>query len=156
MISEELRKKISNPEILRLQQVADGLKVGVMLGKRLLVEPVVPSTKIDELEKSGLLYAPSKAKEDNTPRPSTGIVLMVGNLCPKDGAWAHLQPGAMILFNKFAPMAIAIDKRDLLIVGLDDIACTLEATDDGLSSLIAEAEVRGPDVPIQAGVPILR
>lgn len=70
--------KAAKPYARRLKELGKGVVVDKVWGRRLLVQPVTPYTEMDEVEKKGILVVPEKVKEQNTPRPSTGIVVKVG------------------------------------------------------------------------------
>src|SRR5262245_33594814 len=98
----------------RLKELGSGIKVGRVLGTRVLVKPVTPFTEMDRLEKEGLLYAPKHVKEELTPRPTTGVVVAVGQRV------TLVSEGDMVMFSKFAGMDFLIEEEQLRIVHVDD------------------------------------
>lgn len=149
MTTEEIRKALPKPQVLRLQQVCNGLRIGRVATGRLVVEPVKPHTQATELEKSGLLYLPESAKESVEPEDTTGIVIAVGPNVP-------YEPGEMVLYSKWTGIKVAIDNRNFKIFDVANIACTLEATEEGLSDVVQQVDAEsGPDIPVVAGEAIL-
>ena len=133
MTSKEIKETLLIPNQLRFDEDNTELGVQAVLGRR-LIQAIKPHTKIDELEKEGLLYAPERDKEKLTPPPSTGIVLMLGTSLNTD-IWADeaslLKPGTLILFNKFALSSIRVGGQDLGIIDLADVMAVLEVTKKG-------------------------
>lgn len=107
-----------------------GIRVSRVLGDRVLVKPVTPFTEMDRLEKEGLLVAPEKAKDQNTPMPTTGVVTLIGVDCN------GLQEGDMVMFSRYAGMDIVVDQGDFKLLRYNEIACVLEATNvDAIATL---------------------
>lgn len=167
MTTEEMRKSVGKPELNRLKALGTGLRVGRVLGNRVLVKTVVPFTKMDELEKAGLLYAPKAAKEQNTPKPTTGVVVAVGEgvpyeviaganmsmaeylvrqqqacmtqqAVPQPERLRRVEEGDMIMFSKFAGFDFMIENEDYRIVEVSEILCTLVDTEGVVTEVKAE------------------
>lgn len=99
-----------------------------MLGPRVLVQTVIPYTEMDEVEKKGLLYIPETVRDQNTPMPTTGIVVQVGQL---PGSLAEVvRAGTMVMFPKFSGSDVVIEEKDYRIVDAADILCTLEGVNE--------------------------
>lgn len=136
MNTTDLRAALPVPEVLKLKQLALGIRVGRVLHDFVLVEAVVPYTKADEVIKSGLLHLPEQAKKDATPLPNTGIVLDAG---PE--ARQHIKDGEMVMFSKFAGIdaTFSDDKdakdqpRHYKLLRWSEIICTLVSTDEPLN-----------------------
>lgn len=123
MTQHELQKTLETPQALRLQDLAgDGLAIGRVFGKRLVVTPVEPRTKLDDLEKEGVLFAPTETKEKYTPTPSTGIVLFVGA-----EAVGAIERGDAVIFNRHAASHHVINGNKIAVISLEDVYCTLVA-----------------------------
>lgn len=153
MTPQEIKASIPRPELAKMTVIGIGLKIGSVFGKRVVVEPVVPKTKMDDLEAEGLLVIPKAAKKENTPAPSTGIVLVRGDQVFDP----RLEPGAMVLFSKYGGMSVMIEGRELRVLDEAEIACTLEAIDGALTDIVKPvAEDKSPDVPTLAGHAIIR
>jgi len=133
MDQADLKQAMGKPQMLRLKQVGLGIKVGKVMGARVLVKTVKPWTEADEVEKKGLLYVPESVKKENTPLPTTGIIIMTGPDVPVD----FLQAGDMVMFPKFAGSDFQIENEDLRIIESKEILCTLVDTEESLM------EVRG-------------
>lgn len=69
---------IGKPQIARLKALGSGLKVGQVLGSRVLAIAVEPETEMDRVEQTGLIHIPKDVKKENTPMPTTGIVIQCG------------------------------------------------------------------------------
>ncbi len=143
--SEELRKSLGIPEVARLKALGEGIRIGEVIGPRVLVKKVKPWTEADRLEKEGLLYVPEDAKEKNTPLESTGIVVAMGSTALRDPMNLKLDPGdpernvdcfeypiitegTMVAFSKYAGSDISADHEDFRILELREILCTLVDT----------------------------
>lgn len=115
-----------------------------VLGERVLIEPVTPFTDMDRVEKEGLLIIHQKAREDNAPPPTSGIVLQLGvELIEKwhhfvdKGEWP-LQEGDMVVFSKFAGMQLQLEGRTLLILNYQEVVAVLEATNPGAVEVVGD------------------
>lgn len=129
MDTKEVRESMTRPQVQRLKDLGMGLKVGKVLGSRVLVKPIQPFTEMDRVEKAGLLYAPKSVKDANTPLPTTGIVLQLGPLLlPNCG----VEEGDAVMFSRYAGMDIVVDQGDFKLLQIEEIACTLEMTKDAL------------------------
>ena len=123
MTQQQLQAALETPQALRLQDLAgDGLAIGHVFGKRIIVSPIEPRTKLDDLERAGVLYAPQETKEKYTPTPSTGIVLRVG---------ASVSPGIYehdaVIFNRHAASHHVINGNKIAVISEEDVYCTLVA-----------------------------
>ena len=94
----------------------------------------------------------------DTPLPSTGIVMAIGDGVPAD----HLiQPGRMVMFSKhsgtdfvFRDDKSAHDQtKKWRILDLAEIMCTLRSTDDSplTSKVVPVKDIDSPDVPVLPG-----
>lgn len=135
MNTREIRAALGRPEIDKLKALGKGIKVGRVLGDRVLVKTVVPYTKADDLEKQGLLYVPESVKQENTPRPNCGVVVARG---PE----AHLvSEGEMVLFSKFSGTDLIIDEEaGFRILETKEILCTLEDTQGVVTPISGEED----------------
>lgn len=101
------------------------MRVGRVLGNRVLVAPVKPYTDMDRVEKEGLLVIPQAAREANTPKESTGIVIAVGD----EAHHPALKEGTAIMFGKHSGFEILVDEEEYRIIEVSDILCTIEFDD---------------------------
>lgn len=119
-----------------------------MLGARVLAIAVEPETEMDDVERRGLLVIPKDVKKDNTPRPTTGIVVAVGPAIPcymcgrtkwehDDRGWVccaaydpTLREGDMIMFPKFAGNEHIISEESMRIMDEKEVMCTLVDTEE--------------------------
>lgn len=86
--ARELSEALGKPLATRLKAMGKGIKVGTVLGARVLVKTVEAWTEADEVEKKGLLYLPQAVKEANKPLPTSGVVLAVGeDVDPRYTMW---------------------------------------------------------------------
>lgn len=123
MSSYEVRAALGKAEIEKLKALGTGIKVGRVLGDRVLVKVVEPFTKMDEVEKKGLLFIPESAKDRNTPIPSTGIVVMVGEDCEV------LHEGEMVLFSKYAGTDFTIEQEGFRVMDSREVMAVLVDTE---------------------------
>jgi chaperonin GroES len=124
MDTKEQRTILGKPQVQRLKDLGMGLRVARVLGDRVLVKPVTPWTEMDEVEKSGYIYVPEKVKEDNTPAPTTGVVVQMG---PEVFDSMQVFEGDMVMFSRYAGMDIVVDQGDFKLLRYSEIACVLEA-----------------------------
>lgn len=129
MTSEDIKKSIGKPALLKLKEVAKGIKVGLVFGNRVLVRTVVPFTDMDRVEKESILFIPETVKDANTPMPSTGIVVQLG-LGVSEYDQAKLPVGTAIMFSRYAGSVAMVDEEDFRILFVEEILCTLEKKDD--------------------------
>jgi len=144
------------PNLLRLKQIGAGIKVGKVLGSRVLVKTVTARTDLDRVEQEGSIIIPKWVKQDNTPLPTTGIVIQVGpgikcEQCnfpkneghsPLDGGCLAGQEGDffspviaegdMVMFPKFAGCDFKIENEDFRVVEAAEIMCTLVDTEGSI------------------------
>lgn len=159
----DLRAMVSKPELLKLQQIAKGLTVGRVLHNNVLIDVISPSTKLDEIEKSGLLVFTQETKKDHTPMSCFGIVLQVGPGVPRydEATGDGIEPGMVVFFSKHAGVTATFDgmvkakdgkdvKQDrvLKLLQFGEIFCTLEAVDGDVDDKI------GTTIPASAPVDI--
>jgi len=123
MEAKEHLAMLGKPEVDKLKALGLGIRVGRVCGRRLLVKPVTPFTEMDRLEKEGLLYAPEKAKDANTPKPTAGVIVLIGDKVEGD-----FHEGEGVMFTKFAGSDISVDNEPFRIVHEDEILCTLVDT----------------------------
>lgn len=132
----ELRKTaVAKPQVAKLKMLGEGLKVGVVLGRRVLVKPVIPFTDADRVEKEGRLIIPEQVKKDNTPLPSTGVIVQLGTQVKEE----ELQEGTGVCFSKFGGTQFVFDKEDYLILNVDEIMCTFMLEQEGVIEGVAGA-----------------
>lgn len=164
MNHDEARRLIPVPELHKLKQIAMGVEIDMLFGKRVLAECIEPMTKMDTLQKSGLLYTPAQVKKDNTPMPTTGIVMGLGAELDPDGP---VKVGSMIMFSKHSGSDFIFtdenEKEDSTkkwrILDIEEVICTLRSSsEEPLMSKIVPviADKESPDVPTMAGVPLIR
>lgn len=134
---DELRKAVNRPQISRLKQLGHGLRVYKVLGRRVLIRTVKPYTQMDEVEKKGLLYVPEEVKEKNTPLPSTGIVIQVGEDAT-DLERANLTE-AMVMFSKHAGSDLVVNEEDFRILDIDEVMCIFELDADTPIAQVTDA-----------------
>lgn len=141
MNQQELKEAIGRPQLSRLKALNEKVKVGKVLGSRVLVKTVTPETEMDRVEKEGRLVIPKAVKEQNTPMATTGVVLLVGPNVPceecgheglvhQDGFICStyrpmLQEGDMVMFSKFSGTDFRIETEDFRIMEASEIICTL-------------------------------
>lgn len=94
---------IGKPQIARLKALGTGLKVGQVLGSRVLAIAVEPETEMDRVEQEGLIHIPKPIKKDNTPMPTTGIVVQCGpdipcKVCGR-GPWEAVTAGGDLIHS---------------------------------------------------------
>lgn len=109
--------------------MTNGLQVGKVLGDRVLVKLADPFTEMDRVEKEGILFIPETTREQNTPLPTTGVVVAVG-----DGIYGMIKPlceGDMILFSKYAGTDIYLNEEAFRIMDTREVLCTLVETNPG-------------------------
>lgn len=133
---KELKAAVGKPQIAMLKQVGKGVKLGLVLGDRVLVKPIIPYTEMDEIEKNGLLYMPETVKSANTPLPSTGIVVALGEEC-SEKTQERLSEGTGVLFGKYAGTDIVIDGGEFKVFNTADIMCTFIDSEE-TTALIGE------------------
>lgn len=80
------------------------------------------------MQKEGTLYIPEHIKKENTPKPSCGIVVAVGE---EHDLVTHqpLKEGDGVMFSKYAGMDFMIEAENFRIVSVDDILCTFVDTE---------------------------
>lgn len=122
--SKEVQESIPSPQSLRLKALGDKVRVGVVMGNRILVKAIEPYTDMDRVEKAGLLYIPDSVKTSNKPLPSTGMVVEIGREVSDDDA--RILTGAAILFSKFAGHDFIVQEEDFKLIDVNEVLCTLE------------------------------
>lgn len=128
MDSKEVRQQLSKAQVMRLKALGKGIKVGQVLGPRLLVRTVSPFTKMDEVEKKGILFIPETVRDQNTPLPTTGVIVAVGELERRDRD--IFAEGVMVMFPKFSGMDFTVEEEDFRILETREVLCTLEGVDE--------------------------
>lgn len=121
--SAEVQKAISKPQLSRLKSLGEGLEVGAVMGNRVLIKKIQPFTDLDRVEKEGRLYIPPGVKKDNTPLPSTGIVIGIGRDVSAEDS--KLLDDAAVLFSKFAGHDFVVEGEDLMILDVSEVLCTI-------------------------------
>lgn len=120
------RQMLTKPQVQRLKQLTDGLEVGQVMGDRVLVKLVTPFTEMDRVEKEGILYVPESAREENTPLPTTGIIVAIGR-----GVVDPLYEGDMVMFSKYAGSDVYFNEEAFRIMETREVLCTLQARAEG-------------------------
>jgi len=127
---------------LDLKLVGDGLKVGRVFGKRLLVKLVKPHTIMDKAKASGLSI-PESAEKEHEAMPTCGIVIAHGEELLEtvpvvNGATSTVQPVDsapklydMIMFSRWSGTDVQIENENFRIIHLNEIICTLEPVELG-------------------------
>lgn len=131
MEHNEVATVSGKPQMSRLKALGTGIKVGKVLGPRVLVKTVLPFTDADRVEKEGLIKVPDWVKKENTPLPTTGIVVAVGPDVQ------GLQEGDMILFGKFAGVDFVIEEQDMRIIHMNEVLCTLVDTEEVVTEVLS-------------------
>lgn len=126
------QKNAVRPYVMKLKDLGMGIAMDRPLGDRVMIKPVDPFTDVDRLEKIGLLYAPANAKEQNTPPPTVGEILMIGPQV-KD-----VQVGEIVMFSRYAGMGITIDQGEYKLLHESEIACVLKIANSDAVALIEE------------------
>ncbi len=162
MNHEEVRRMIPLPEINKLKQVALGIEIDRLFGRRILVETIEPYTYADELQAKGLVYIPKDVKKENTPLPSTGIVMAVGDKIEADNP---IQPGAMVMFSKHCGVDFVFredkskfdETKKWRILDIDEVMCTLRSTNDEplAAKVMPVIDKDADDVPVAAGAALI-
>lgn len=128
MTPKETKATLQKPQMLRLKDLGGGMHVGRVLGNRVLVSPVKPHTEMDEVEKKGLLVIPETVREANTPKETTGLIVMVGSEV-SDTDQMVLREGVAIIFGKYSGFEILVEEEPFRIIDVEDILCTIEFED---------------------------
>lgn len=135
MDSREQIAAISKPQLARLKDLGMGLKIGTVWGTRVLIQPIDPYTEIDRIKKEGLLVFTKLSEESNKPKPSTGVIVQLGEATIQDWT-ARLGPetewplreGYMVMFGKYAGAEFIIDQVEYRILDISEIMCTVMAS----------------------------
>lgn len=130
----ELMAQLPLAEVHKLQHIGGKLRVDTVRGERLLIRPIKPRTKIDELEEKSILYIPDSVKEANVPLPSMGIIVKVGDQVP-DGDY---QIGEAVMFSKYAGVDFTENRAEgqFKIIFTSEVLCTMRAVDGELSEAV--------------------
>lgn len=115
---------LTRPQIDRLKQLTNDLKVGYVLGDRVLVKLVEPFTDMDRVEKEGRLIIPETVKEANQPMPTTGVVVAIGAGVNSP----YIAEGDMIMFSRFAGSDCYFNEEHFRIMEIREVLCTLHET----------------------------
>jgi chaperonin GroES len=130
---------LAKPQVARLKALGEGLKIGKVLGNRVLVKPAMPMTEMDRVEKAGTLVIPKAVKDANTPMPSTGVIVAIGDIVGFSYYDDILKEGTAVLFSKYSGADFIIDRVEYKILNVDEIMATLEVEEDSIQ-LIQNAE----------------
>lgn len=125
--SVDVQAAIGKPQLLRLKALGSGVRVSHVLGNRVLIRTIIPNTELDRVEKEGKLIIPQSIKDANTPLPSTGIVVQVGEGVSAESA--ALLTGAAVMFSKFAGTDFVVDEEDFKILDVPEVMAVLEFDD---------------------------
>lgn len=136
-IKELKATALSKPQVAKLKALGTGIRVGLVWGRRLLVKPVVPYTDMDRVEKEGTVIIPDSVRQQNTPLPSTGIVVAIGELL-EDSERRIFEEGTGVLFSKYAGVDFTIETVDYKIINLDEVLATFVI--DGETEIIQSVE----------------
>lgn len=134
----DLMAKLPLPEVAKLQHVGGKLRVDVVRGERLLIRPIKPRTKADELEESKILYLPDDVKKANTPLPSLGIIIKVGDEVPA----GHYEEGQAVMFSRYAGTDFVENRTEgqFKIIFTSEVLCTMRAEEGALADCIRKEE----------------
>lgn len=83
---------------------------------------------MDEVEKKGILFIPETVRDQNTPLPTTGVIVAVGELERRDRD--IFAEGVMVMFPKFSGMDFTVEEEDFRILETREVLCTLEGVDE--------------------------
>lgn len=135
MDQREAIAQIVKPSILRLKELGQGLRVGRVIGNRLLVRTVIDSTELDAIEKRGTLVIPKHLKDEYTPLPSKGVVVGIGeDVGYREGTLGEraFEEGDMVLFGKYTGTDFRCNEQNLRIINADEVLCVLIDTDQSV------------------------
>jgi co-chaperonin GroES (HSP10) len=122
--SKEVKEAIGKPQLMRLKALGDRVRIGTVMGNRILIKVIKPWTDMDRLEKAGTLVIPETVKERNQPLPSTGMVVEIGREVSDEDA--QLLTGAAVMFSKFAGHDFIVMEEDFKLLAVEEVLCTLE------------------------------
>lgn len=130
----ELMTQLPLAEVHKLQHIGGKLRVDSVRGERLLIRPIKPRTKADELEENNILYIPESVKKANTPLPSMGIIVKVGDQVPE----GQYHPGEAVMFSKYAGVDFTENRAEgqFKIIFTSEVLCTMRAEDGALTEAI--------------------
>lgn len=123
----------TNEEVLRntriklhtLKELGGGLRVGRVLGDRVLIRTVTPLTELDEYKKKGIII-PQSVEKEYIPLSTTGIIVAVGDDVTK------LKAGEMVMFARLSGMDFTISEQTLRIIQVKEILAVLVDTDESV------------------------
>jgi len=130
----ELMKQLPIAEVHKLQHIGGKLRVDTVRGERLLIRPIKPRTKIDELEENSILFIPDDVKKSNTPLPSMGIIIKVGDQVPE----GQYEVGHAVMFSKYAGVDFTENRTEgqFKIIFTSEVLCTMVAEDGVLADAV--------------------
>lgn len=130
----ELMAELPLAEVHKLQHIGGKLRVDTVRGERLLIRPIKPRTKADELEENKILYIPEAVKKANTPLPSMGIIVKVGDQVPE----GDYKVGEAVMFSKYAGVDFTENRAEgqFKIIFTSEVLCTMRAVDGALADAI--------------------
>lgn len=118
--SAEVRSAMGKPELAKLKALGEHCKIERVLGNRVLIATVTPFTDMDRVQKEGTLYIPDTIKKENTPLPSTGFIVQVGDgVSPEDRE--KLVEGTAVMFSKFAGSDWIVETEAYKILDIQEI-----------------------------------
>jgi co-chaperonin GroES (HSP10) len=124
--SDELKTILGKPEITKLQALGTGIRVGEVLGNRVLIRTVAAYTDMERVEKEGLLVFPETTKDANTPLASTGYIIKVGTGVSEEDRGYGIVEGAMVMFSKYAGTDYVIDGlKGFRMLDVRELMCTV-------------------------------
>jgi len=141
METRDLKAAIGKPQVQKLKALGKGIRVSRVLGRRVLVKTVIPYTEADEVEKKGLLVVPEWVKKENTPLPSTGIVVTLGDECTEQDRNA-LCEGAMVLFSKYAGSDVIVEEENFRVLEVPEIMAVLEDVEKVIAPVVENYDAR--------------
>jgi co-chaperonin GroES (HSP10) len=137
--AEDLQKDLQKrkPQLQRLKMLMEGVRIGRVLGNRVLVKTIKPYTEMDRLEelakqgKRGGLHMPETVKEENTPLPSCGYVIGLGNTAEvrMPNGEVILREGNCVMFSKHAGSDFSVANEDFRIMDMAEVMCVLEGAE---------------------------
>ena len=163
MTHQDALRLIPVPELHKLKQIALGIEIDRLFGTRILAECIEPHTKMDSAYKNSGIVIPATVKKDNTPMPSTGIVMGLGAEVDPAGP---IQVGSMVMFSKHSGTEFVFTDDDAKqdstkrwrILDITEVICTLRSNnDESLMSKVVPviADDSSPDVHVEKGKSLL-
>ena len=130
----ELMAQLPLAEVHKLQHIGGKLRVDKVRGERLLIRPIKPRTKVDELEEKSILFVPESVKKAHTPLPSMGIIVQVGDAVEP----GQYKVGEAVMFSKYAGVDFTENRAEgqLKIIFTSEVLCSMVAEEGTLNEAI--------------------